>query len=138
MRENDRKKTSVLILECDKDLGSSIKTYLEDSFRVFSTCNPDEIDRLISQNQIDILLTGIDFPRMNLKSIMERARQVSPKIKVVVMYMFFDTDRWTEKLILSNADDYIAKPFDADVLKHKLDRLMAGERPLKNSGQLFH
>ena len=38
--------------------------------------------------------------------------------------MFLDEDEHRDHSILKEADDYIFKPFDADVFRYKIDRLL--------------
>ncbi len=119
-----KNKKQVLILEQDKDLADSIRIYLEENYIVHICAEPQKLLERIAYHPIDVLLTGIDFPLANLRNLLHQIKMTRPEIKIIVMYMFFDADRGTENLILNDADDYIAKPFDVGILKNKLDKLL--------------
>ena len=58
---------AVLIIEGDKDLADSIKLYLEDSYQVYITKDPAQIDRYISRYHIKLILTDIDVASPELQ-----------------------------------------------------------------------
>ena len=116
---------AVLIIEGDKDLADSIKLYLEDSYRVYITKDPAQIGRYISRYHIKLILTDIDVASPELQKKLIHLKTSNPDVKIILMYMFLDEDEVQEQPFFKNADDYIFKPFDADVLKNKLDKLLA-------------
>ena len=116
---------AVLIIESDKDLADSIKLYLEDSYQVYIAKDPAQISIYISRYQIKLILTDIDVASPELQKRLIHLKTSNPEVKIILMYMFLDEDEVQEQRFFKNADDYIFKPFDADVLKNKLDKLLA-------------
>jgi len=113
----------VLLLENDIDLADSIRAFLEDSYRVFVTENPDEIPTYISRYRIHVVITDVDAHHPNLDKILKKIKSSEPQVKIILMYLFIDEDEISEKSVFLDADDIIIKPFDVDVLRHKLDKL---------------
>ena len=115
----------VLILESDKDLADSIRVFLEDIYAVYIIDNPSEIKSYIEKYKIKLIVTDLDMPYPNLRNSLQLVRSSNPGIKIILMYMFLDEDEKRNSSILKEADDHIFKPFDADVFRYKVDRLLA-------------
>ncbi len=117
-------KKRVIILEPDPDLADSIRVYLEDSYQVYVVQDPAQIMQYMANFKINLLVTDLDISHPDIKRHLNEARVFNPNLKILVMYMFIDEDNILAKSILNDVDDYIFKPFNADVLRHKLDRLV--------------
>jgi DNA-binding NtrC family response regulator len=117
--------TAVLILEDDKDLADSIRIFLEDNYSVYVIDDPSEINNAISKYGIKLLVTDLDMTLPDLQKILQMIKSANPGVKIILMYMFLDDDDSSNHSILKEADDYIFKPFDADVFRYKIDRLLA-------------
>jgi DNA-binding response OmpR family regulator len=133
MRKVESNNKAVLIIENDSDLANSIRLYLEDTYSVYVTKDPAQIANYIAQHKVKLILTDIDISSRDLHSHLSRIKASNPEIKIVLMYMFLDEDEVQEQQIFSKADDYIFKPFNADVLRHKLDKLLT-----VNSKRIVH
>jgi len=125
MKKADNSATSVLILENDKDLADSIRVFLEDVYSVYIIDDPSKIMAYIDKYGIKLLVTDLDTPYPNLISRLHSLKTSNPSVKIILMYMFLDEDGKKDSSILKEADDYIFKPFDADVFRYKVDRLLA-------------
>ena len=132
MKDFDNAARTVLIIENDHDLAESIRLFLEDSYRVYVTRDPNKICDIITRRKIQLVLTDIDVPNSSIQQQLSDIKSACPEIKIIVMYMFIDEEELMEQLLFQSADDYIFKPFDADVLRQKLDRLL----PAKATGML--
>ena len=125
MKRADVSTNSVLILEDDKDLADSIRVFLEDVYSVYIIDDPSEIKTYITKYGIKLLVTDLDMPHPNLRNKLQSVKSSNPGIKIILMYMFLDEDGQKDSSILKEADDYIFKPFDADVFRYKVDRLLS-------------
>jgi DNA-binding NtrC family response regulator len=123
--QNIKNNNAILIIENDKDLAHSIKLYLEDSYKVYITNDPAKISRYISRHQVKLILTDIDVASPELQNKLISLKSENPDVKIILMYMFFDEDDAQDKPFFKNADDYIFKPFDADILKSKMEKLFS-------------
>jgi len=116
---------SVLILENDKDLANCIRLYLEDAYHVYTTPSPTQLRKYVTKYKINIVITDLDSPFPDLSEYLIDIKKIDPQIKIIVICMFLDDDEKREQFVLKEADDYIFKPFDADVLKFKLNKLVS-------------
>ncbi|MCP3955721.1 MAG: HD domain-containing protein, partial [Desulfobacterales bacterium] len=68
-----------------------------------------------------IVLTDINMPGISGIEILKQVKQVSPMVQVIVFSGFGTTDNVIEALRLG-ASDYLAKPFNLDLLLHTIAR----------------
>jgi DNA-binding response OmpR family regulator len=116
---------AVLILEDDRDLANSIRLFLEDVYPVYIIDDPSKLRTYITKYRIKLLVTDLDMAYQNLQHNLQVIKSSNPGVKIILMYMFLDEDGQKNHSILNEADDYIFKPFDADVFRYKVDRLLA-------------
>jgi DNA-binding response OmpR family regulator len=131
MNSLQNKVCSVLILENDVDLANSIRLYLEDCFIVYTIDNPSQLIDYVSKYKIDFIITDFDTPDPNLTAKLQLIKCKNPQVKIIVIYMFLDEDEFRKASFLKEADDCIFKPFDADVLKYKINKLITKPTPKK-------
>lgn len=124
MAADERYEKRVIILENDSDLADSIRVFLEDSYQVFVVQDPAHIMGYLSKFNINLLVTDLDTSHPDIQKHLNEAKNFNPNLKILVMYMFIDEDNKLARSILNDVDDYIFKPFNADILKLKLDRLV--------------
>ncbi len=84
-----------------------------------------DLGELFNQYGIKLLVTDLDMPHPNLRNKLQSVKSSNPGVKIILMYMFLDEDGQKDSSILKEADDYIFKPFDADVFRYKVDRLLS-------------
>jgi DNA-binding NtrC family response regulator len=125
MRQSSKINKAVLIIENDPDLAHSIRLYLEDTYKVYVAKDSAQVADFIRRHKIGLILTDIDVSSPDLHNQLSKIKVSNPDIKIILMYMFLDEDEIQEQLIFNKADDYIFKPFDADVLRNKLEKLLA-------------
>ena len=116
---------SVLILEKDQDLADSIRVFLEDAYPVYIINDPSKLVSHIKKYGIKLLVTDLDYSNHDLQSNLHELRLSIPGIKIILMYMFLDDENRKSHTLLKEADDYIFKPFDADVFRYKVDKLLS-------------
>lgn len=125
MEAKNHSTNAVLILEDDRDLAESIRLFLEDVYPVYITNDPAKLNAYITKYDIKLLVTDLDNTNPNLKKKLRMIKSSYPGVKIILMYIFLDEDSYKSNSILQEADDYIFKPFDTDVFRYKIDRLLA-------------
>ncbi|MBO4360187.1 MAG: response regulator transcription factor [Eubacteriaceae bacterium] len=102
---------NILICDDEKDIVDALKIYLSDpDFRLFEAGNGREALRVISENEIHLVLMDIMMPEMDGITAMSAIRQHS-NVPVILLTAKSDD---TDKILGLNvgADDYITKPFN--------------------------
>lgn len=116
----DNGKNKVLLVEDDTNFGQVLKNYLELNDFVVELAR-DGILGLAAfrREKFDIALLDVMMPNMDGFTLAEEIRNVDPDIP-----LFFLSAKSMKEDVLQGyklgADDYITKPFDSDVLLHKI------------------
>ncbi|MBA3828839.1 MAG: response regulator transcription factor [Taibaiella sp.] len=134
----DKEKYKVLLVEDDTNFGQVLKNYLELNDYIVELAR-DGILGLAAfrRERYDICLLDVMMPNMDGFTLAEEIRNVDPDVP-----LFFLSAKSMKEDILSGyklgADDYIAKPFDSEVLLHKIKAILKRNQDLhdKNHSQI--
>ncbi|MGH1385401.1 response regulator transcription factor [Kordia sp.] len=123
-------KTKVLLAEDDYDFGSILKQYLMiHNFDVTWAVNGEEAFTLFTadehqgENAFDICVFDVMMPKLDGFSLAEKVIQHNPEIP----FIFLTARKMKEDKIRGlklGADDYIVKPFEADILVLRLQNIL--------------
>lgn len=117
-------KPLVLIVEDDAVNRSTIKRFIEESFKIISTDSSEEAIVLLNNNKVDMILMDISIK--GSKNGLELTKELKAsteyyKIPVVAITAHaFESDR--KNALEAGCDDYLAKPFSKDVLLDTISR----------------
>lgn len=117
-------KTSVLIVEDDRDLGNLLRQYLElNQFRVDRVYNGEEAMERLKTNCYDILVLDVMMPKEDGFALARKIRRDHPR----QAFLFVTARKQREDILQGlqlGADDYITKPFDADELILRINNIL--------------
>lgn len=118
-------KTTVLLAEDDFDFGSILKQYLEiHNFNVvWAKDGQEALDILKTQNTFDICVLDVMMPKMDGFTLAEHIIEINPEVP----FVFLTAKKMKEDRIKGlklGADDYIVKPFEADILVLRLQNIL--------------
>ncbi len=136
----EKKKARILIIEDEEGLVLSLTDRLEsEGFAVDSV--RDGIDgekKALSVKNFDLILLDVMLPGKDGFQICKSIRDSGSRIPVL-MLTARDTNIDTVMGLRLGADDYIAKPFDMQVLLARIDAILrrAGYAPEKETGDIL-
>ena len=114
----------ILLAEDDFDFGSILKQYLElHQYKVSWAKDGNEALELFSKNKYDICVFDVMMPKLDGFSLAEKVIEIDPEIP----FIFLTAKKLKEDKIKGlklGADDYIVKPFEADILVLKLQNIL--------------
>jgi DNA-binding response OmpR family regulator len=120
----DKKKYKILLCEDDSNLGMVLKNYLElNDYEV--TLERDGRLGLgaFQREKFDLCLLDVMMPNVDGFTLAEEIRDIDPDVP-----LFFLSAKTLKEDILHGyrlgADDYITKPFDSEVLMHKIKAII--------------
>lgn len=116
----DTVKYKVLLVEDDTNLGKVLKKYLELNDYEVELARDGKLGLAAFQaDRYDICLLDVMMPNMDGFTLAEEIRNIDPDIP-----LFFLTAKNMKEDIIKGyqlgADDYIMKPFDSEILLHKI------------------
>ncbi|WP_298538999.1 response regulator transcription factor [uncultured Aquimarina sp.] len=114
----------ILLAEDDFDFGSILKQYLElHGYKVIWAQDGKEALQIFSEEQFDICVFDVMMPKMDGFTLAEKVIELNPEIP----FVFLTAKKMKEDKIRGlklGADDYIVKPFEADILVLRLQNIL--------------
>ncbi len=114
----------ILLAEDDFDFGSILKQYLElHDYKVTWATNGKEALDKFGENHFDICVFDVMMPKMDGFTLAEKVINIKPEIP----FIFLTAKKMKEDRIRGlklGADDYIVKPFEADILVLRLQNIL--------------
>lgn len=120
----EERKYKILLCEDDTNLGMVLKNYLELNDYIVTLERDGRLGLAAFQREkFDICLLDVMMPNMDGFTLGEEIRDVDPD-----MPLFFLSAKTMKDDIIQGyklgADDYITKPFDSEVLLHKIKAIL--------------
>ncbi len=114
----------ILLAEDDFDFGSILKQYLElHEYTVTWAKDGKEALQLFANKKFDICVFDVMMPKMDGFTLAEKVIDIAPETP----FVFLTAKKMKEDKIRGlklGADDYIVKPFEADILVLKLKNIL--------------
>lgn len=133
MAEN--KKAKILLCEDDSNLGSVLKNYLElNDYNVTLERDGRLGLAAFQRESYDLCLLDVMMPNMDGFTLAEEIRDINPDVPL----FFLSAKTMKEDIIQGyklGADDYITKPFDSEVLLHKIKAILKRNEELNREAE---
>ena len=114
----------VLIVDDDEKNLSLFGTYIESfGFNYDTATDGQAAVKKLASGDFTIVLTDVVMPHMDGIQLLNYIREHHPKIGVIVITGYAESFTYTN-MIKAGASDFITKPFCADELEAKLNRLV--------------
>lgn len=118
----------ILVVDDDSGIGEMLKTLLEFyGYQVAVTEKPHEAEELILKENIDLVLLDMLISGVNGTDVCARIRknESTSGIPIIMMSALHDAG---EKCKKAGANDFIAKPFEMDLLIGKIEEVFQDEK----------
>lgn len=114
----------VLIVDDDEDLVSAVKELLErKKYEVFTAYSGIEaLEKASAISELDVALLDLVMPMMDGLTLLDRLKAIHPDLSVIII-TGYGTVPTAVEAIKHGAIDFIAKPYDKDVLLNKLEAI---------------
>ena len=132
MQKNENTfKHNVLVIDPDHEFCKNVGMFLEDSFNVYIRDGLEYLDYTIILDQIQLMLVNVDNADEAFLEELTNIKQNHPDVKILFMYTLMPEKAEIRFKIKKLADASIAKPFDVELLKIKMDCLLKEIRSKK-------
>lgn len=124
MKENPK----ILVVDDDSGIGEMLKTLLEFyDFEVLVTENPNAVESLIQQEDIDLVLLDMLISGINGTDVCKRLR-IDNEVSHIPVLMMSALHNAGSKCKAAGADDFIAKPFEMEELISKINEVLGNRQ----------
>ncbi len=111
----------ILVVDDEQSIREMLEIYLmREGHEVTCEENGEKALALCKKTSFDVVISDIKMPRMDGITLLNRVKELSPDTIFIMITAFasFETAKEAEQ---EAAYDYIAKPFDVDTVKRKID-----------------
>jgi len=116
-------KEKVLIVEDEPNMRKTLSSILEDEFIPTQADQAKEGLKILSQENISLVISDIKMPQMNGIEFLRQMRAKGYEIPVIIITAYGSFDSAVEALRLG-AYDYITKPFEPETVVHTVKRAL--------------
>ncbi len=122
-------KYKILVVDDEPDLEPLILQRMRRAIRtgrysfVFARNGVEALERLAEQEDIDMVLSDINMPRMDGLTLLEQIPKVDPNIRSVIISAYGDMKN-IRTAMNRGAFDFVTKPLDFKDLRHTIDRTL--------------
>ena len=114
----------LLIVDDEAGIVETVKEFFEEEgHQVYTADSGEDGMRMVEELKPDLLLLDMKLPDISGIRVLAKAKQVAPKTKTVVITGYVDQSIIDEAQKLGR-DAFLQKPFDLQVLKNEVDRLL--------------
>ncbi len=137
----DRKKMTVLVLDDEENILSSLKRILEGcGYTVITKSKPEEAIDYVRNNVVHIALLDILMPNMDGITVLNIIKEISGLTQVVMMSAYSTVDRIVSALE-NGANDFLLKPFDnidafISIIENSESKLLRWQKILSETGAI--
>ena len=130
---SERKQATILVVEDNRDLNNYICSCLAEKYNVTGVTNGE--DALVKAVNLlpNLIITDLMMPKINGIELICRLKKDmnTSHIPIIMVTAKTGTDDIKEGYA-AGADEYITKPFDASILKIRVDNLIQSREKLKD------
>jgi DNA-binding response OmpR family regulator len=118
-----RKKT-ILIIEQESNLAGGLKRILEkQGYNAVALYNSHDVRKLCQDAIPDLAIININVPKEFGLNILRRTKEDFPRLPIVAVSVYSNYFSRSE-LSRLGVNDFIAKPFDVNYLKSRIEKLV--------------
>lgn len=105
----------ILIVDDEKSICDSLTFALEDDYEVVSTQDPNQVQDILKEDNIDVVLLDLKIGNVNGIDILKKIKSIDEEIQVIIITAF-GSIKSSVKAIQEGASHYITKPIDMEEL----------------------
>lgn len=124
-QEEADSKPNILLVEDNPDMSYFIRQILEDHYRVAIADNGKKALALLEENQPDLIITDYMMPEMDGYQLAVEIKKDDALATIPIIFLTARTEMQDKIEVLNlGVDDYLFKPFNAEVLKVRIRNLL--------------
>lgn len=110
--------SKLLLVDDEKPIREKLKNNIDwkqEGYQIFSAVNGEDALKIIENEDIDILVTDIQMPKLSGINLIEKCRKINSKLKIIVISGYAEFE-YAQKSIRFGVNEYLLKPFRSQKL----------------------
>lgn len=133
-REMVESRYTILVVDDNQDMKQFLTSILEKEYAVESAEDGESAKRIIQTKPVDLIITDLMMPNVDGLELTQYVRENPETDHIPVILLTAKTAIESRLLALKKgADDYIAKPFEPEYLRARVNNIMAQRKQLEQS-----
>ena len=121
--ESGETKKTIILYSPDLNFCFSLSMLFQDRFNVITTTNLGMLDRLVAYYSADLVLVDA-VPSQKLIERVEGLRSVSPKLPIILLYVFNSKEMNLDRAIRVHVDSVFYKPLEVAPISRRIEELL--------------
>lgn len=128
----DPDRPTVLVVEDNADMRAFVASVLSETFSVLQAGDGEAALEMIKENLPDLIVADIMMPKMDGMQLNEQLKK-DPMLETIPVIFLTAKTESESKLegFREGADDYLTKPFDADILTARVENIIKKRQQLR-------
>jgi len=118
----------ILIVDDERNVHYSFRRVLGGEYDVLSAFSSEEALRHITDDALRLVLMDVRMPGQDGLDTLQELKRLRPRLPVIIMTAFATAETAIRSTTL-DAEDYLVKPFDVDVLKRLIADILQRQEP---------
>lgn len=118
----------ILIVDDERNVHYSFRRVLGSEYEVLSAFSSEEALRHITDDALRLVLMDVRMPGRDGLDTLQELKRLRPRLPVIIMTAFATAETAIRSTTL-DAEDYLVKPFDVDVLKRLIGDILRRQEP---------
>jgi DNA-binding NtrC family response regulator len=110
-------RATVLFVDDERNVLTSLRALFRDSYRVLSTTDPDEALRIVRRESVDVIVSDQRMPQMLGAELLRRVREVSPGTMRILLTGYSDLSSVVSSINDGEVFRFINKPWSNDAIR---------------------
>jgi DNA-binding response OmpR family regulator len=121
--ESGETKKTIILYSPDLNFCFSLSMLFQDRFNVITTTNLGMLDRLVADYSADLVLVDA-VPSQKLIERVEGLRSVSPKLPIILLYVYNSKETNLDRAIREHVDSVFYKPLEVAPISRRIEELL--------------
>lgn len=127
--DNSLQKATLLVVDDNHDMRRYIRSLLKKEYKLLEAENGVEAMKIIEKHQVDLIVNDLLMPEMDGLELSKRVKENLATSHIPFLILTAVHSEENEKKCYSiGVDEYLCKPFDADIFKYRIRNILTLRR----------
>lgn len=127
--DNSLQKATLLVVDDNHDMRRYIRSLLKNEYKLLEAENGVEAMKIIEKHQVDLIVSDLLMPEMDGLELSKRVKENLATSHIpFLIFTAVHSEENEKKCYSIGVDEYLCKPFDADIFKYRIRNILTLRR----------